>query len=57
VEGVTHPLRHGEKDAKHTLLKCFQARNWRMEFLCKIWLVINEELTYEHKLQKKTSLS
>jgi hypothetical protein len=48
VEEGKYPLRQRKEGANHTLLKCFETGNWRMDFLCKRWLVINEEMAYKN---------
>jgi hypothetical protein len=35
----------GNEDAKHILLRCPETKKWRMQFINKKWLCINEELT------------
>jgi hypothetical protein len=37
----------GNEDAKHILLSCPETKNWRMQFINKKWLCINEELAYK----------
>jgi hypothetical protein len=35
------------EDVKHILLSCPETKKWRMQFMNKKWLCINEELTYK----------
>jgi hypothetical protein len=40
----TCPLCRGNEDIKHILLSCPETKKWRMQFMSKKWLCINEEL-------------
>jgi hypothetical protein len=46
LEKGTCPLCRGNEDAKHTLLRCPETKKWRMQFINKKWLCINEELAH-----------
>jgi hypothetical protein len=39
----TCPLCRGNEDVKHVLLSCPETKKWRMQFINKKWLYINEE--------------
>jgi hypothetical protein len=36
----------GNRDVKHILLSSPETKKWRMQFISKKWLCINEELAY-----------
>jgi hypothetical protein len=38
------PYISGRGNAKHILLKCSERRTWRVEFLYRKWLCINEDI-------------
>jgi hypothetical protein len=44
----TYPLCRGNEGAKHILLGCPETKKWRMKFINKKWLCINEELAYKN---------
>jgi hypothetical protein len=44
-ERGTCPLCRGNENVKHILLSCPETRKWRMQFINKKRLCINEELT------------
>jgi hypothetical protein len=46
-EKGTCPLCRDNEDAKHILLICPETKKWRMQFINKKWLCINEELAYK----------
>jgi hypothetical protein len=46
-EKGTCPLCRGNEDAKHILLSCPETKKWRMQFINKKWLCVNEELAYK----------
>jgi hypothetical protein len=46
-EKGTCPLCRGNEDAKHILLSCSETKNWRIQFINKKLLCINEELVYK----------
>jgi hypothetical protein len=39
------PLCMGKEDDddEHILVKCFETKTWREEFVCSVWLSINED--------------
>jgi hypothetical protein len=37
----------GDEDAKHIVLKCFETKKWREEYVNSNWLNINEDLAYK----------
>jgi hypothetical protein len=41
-------LNMGEEDAKHIVLKCFETKKWREEYVNSNWLNINEDLAYKN---------
>jgi hypothetical protein len=41
------PLCLGEEDAKRIVLKCFETKKWREEYVNSNWLNINEDLAYK----------
>jgi hypothetical protein len=43
------PLCSGEEDANHirVVLKCFEIKKWREEYVNSNWLNINEDLVYK----------
>jgi hypothetical protein len=47
------PLCLGNEGAKRILLSCPETKGRRMEFLCKKWLIMNEELP--HRKVKRTN--
>jgi hypothetical protein len=47
LEKGTCLLCRGNKDVKHILLSCPETKKWRMQFINKKWLHINEELAYK----------
>jgi hypothetical protein len=46
-EKGTYPLCRDNEDAKHIPLSCPETKKWRMQFINKKWLCINEELAYK----------
>jgi hypothetical protein len=41
------PLYKDNGDVTHILLRCPETKKWRMQFVNKKWLCINEELAYK----------
>jgi hypothetical protein len=41
------PLCLGKEDAKYIVLKCFETKKWREEYVNSNWLNINEDLAYK----------
>jgi hypothetical protein len=53
LEKGTFPQCRGSEDAKHLVVSCPETKKWRMQFMNKKWLCINEELAYKkNKLYK-----
>jgi hypothetical protein len=46
-EGGRCPLCLGEEDAKHIILKCFETKKWREEYVKSNLLNINEDILYK----------
>jgi hypothetical protein len=47
MEKGTCPLCRGNGVAKHILLSCPETKKWRIQFINKKWLCINEKLAYK----------
>jgi hypothetical protein len=51
LEKGTSPLCMGNEDVKHMLLSWPETKKWRMQFMSKKWLCINEELAHREVIK------